>query len=99
MFVQEDRKSNASRHPFVPVFMVRIFFPQRRYGFGDRRIAYPIKDRPNFPEFMERSMMDLAFRGVGMARAKANIAMTNLAYNICGLARTKAYHAGWIGVK
>ena len=43
--------------------------------------------------FMEQSMMGLAFGGVGMARAKANIAMTNLVYNMCRLAHTKAYRA------
>ena len=49
--------------------------------------------------FMEQSMMGLAFRGVGMATAKANIAMTNLVYNMCRLAHTKAYHAEWIVTK
>ena len=49
--------------------------------------------------FMEQSVVGLVFRGVGMARAKANIAMTNLAYNMCRLAQIKKYHADWIVVK
>ncbi len=31
--------------------------------------------------FMEQTMGGLVFRGVGMVRAKANIALTNLVYN------------------
>ena len=49
--------------------------------------------------FMEQSMMGLAFGGVGMARAKANIAMTNLVYNMCRLAQIKKYHADWVVFK
>ena len=49
--------------------------------------------------FMDQSVVGLVFRGVGMARAKANIAMTNLVYNMCRPAHTKAYRAEWIVVK
>ena len=35
--------------------------------------------------FIERSMGGLVFRGVGIVRAKANVAMTNLTYNIARL--------------
>lgn len=46
--------------------------------------------------FMEQSMKGLIFRGVGMIRAKANIAMTNLVYNMCRLVQIKRYHTDWI---
>lgn len=46
--------------------------------------------------FMEQTMGGLVFRGVGMVRAKANIALTNLVYNICRLVQIKKYHAEWI---
>ena len=32
--------------------------------------------------FMEMSMKGLIFRGIGIIRAKANVAMTNLVYNM-----------------
>ena len=35
--------------------------------------------------FIERSMGGLVFRGIGIVRAMANVAMTNLAYNIARL--------------
>ena len=41
-------------------------------------------------------MCGLVFRGVGMVRAKACIAMTNLVYNMCRLVQIKRYHAEWI---
>lgn len=46
--------------------------------------------------FMEQTMGGLVFRGVGMVRAKACIAMTNLVYNMCRLAQINRYHAEWI---
>lgn len=46
--------------------------------------------------FMEQTMGGLIFRGVGMVRAKANIALTNLTYNICRLVQVKKYHPEWI---
>lgn len=46
--------------------------------------------------FIERSMGGLVFRGVGMARAKACVALTNLAYNIARLAQIFRYHPEWI---
>lgn len=36
--------------------------------------------------FMEQTMKGLIFRGVGIVRAKANIALTNLVYNMCRFA-------------
>ena len=41
--------------------------------------------------FMEQTMGGLVFRGVGMVRAKANIALTNLVYNMCRLEQIKKY--------
>ena len=46
--------------------------------------------------YMEQSMRGLVFRGVGIVRAKANIAMTNLVYNMCRLAQIIKYHPEWI---
>lgn len=46
--------------------------------------------------FMEQTMCGLVFRGVGMVRAKACVAMTNLVYNMCRLVQIKRYHAEWI---
>lgn len=46
--------------------------------------------------FIERSMGGLVFRGVGIIRAKANVAMTNLTYNIARMAQIFKYHRNWI---
>lgn len=46
--------------------------------------------------FMEQTMGGLIFRGVGMARAKACIALTNLVYNMCRLVQIKKYHQEWV---
>ena len=46
--------------------------------------------------FIERSMGGLIFRGVGIARAKATVAMTNLTYNIARLVQIFKYHKNWI---
>ena len=46
--------------------------------------------------FMEQTLGGLIFRGVGMLRAKANIALTNLTYNICRLVQVVKYHPEWI---
>ena len=46
--------------------------------------------------FIERSMGGLVFRGVGIVRAKAAVAMTNLTYNIARLAQIFKYHKSWI---
>ena len=46
--------------------------------------------------FIERSMGGLVFRGVGMIRAKACVALTNLTYNIARLAQIFRYHPDWI---
>lgn len=42
--------------------------------------------------FMEKSMNGLVFRGIGIARAKANIALTNLVYNACRVVQILKYH-------
>ena len=44
--------------------------------------------------FIERSMGGLVFRGVGIVRAKANVATTNLTYNITRLTQIYRYHKG-----
>ena len=41
--------------------------------------------------FMEQTMGGLVFCGVGMVRAIANIALTNLVYNMCRLVQIKKY--------
>ena len=46
--------------------------------------------------FIERSMGGLVFRGVGMIRAKACVALTNLTYNIARFAQIFRYHPDWI---
>ena len=47
--------------------------------------------------FMEQTMHGgLIFRGVGIVRAKANIAMTNLVYNMCRLGQVVRLHKDWI---
>ena len=38
----------------------------------------------------------LVFRGIGIVRAKANVAMTNLTYNIARLTQIYRYHKDWI---
>ena len=43
-----------------------------------------------------RSMGGLVYRGVGIIRAKANVAMTNLTYNIARLSQIYRYHRGWL---
>ena len=49
--------------------------------------------------FMEQTMGGLVFRGVGMVRAKANIALTNLVYNICRLVQIKKYQPNLIAIQ
>ncbi len=49
--------------------------------------------------FMEQTMGGLIFRGVEMIRAKANIALTNLVYNMCRLMQIKKYHPYLITVQ
>lgn len=46
--------------------------------------------------FIERSMGGLVFRGIGIVRAKANVATTNLTYNIARLTQIFKYHKSWI---
>lgn len=49
--------------------------------------------------FIERLMGGLVFRGIGTVRVKANIAMTNLTYNIARLTQIYRYHKEWITVQ
>ena len=46
--------------------------------------------------FMEQTMGGLVFRGVGLVRAAANVALTNLVYNMCRFTQIVRYHAEWI---
>ena len=46
--------------------------------------------------FIERSMGGLVFRGIGIVRAKSNVAMINLTYNIARLTQIYRYHKEWI---
>ena len=46
--------------------------------------------------FMEQTMGGLVFRGVGIVRAAANVALTNLVYNMCRFTQIVRYHAEWI---
>ena len=48
--------------------------------------------------FIERSMGGLVFRGIGIVKAKANVAMTNLTYKIVRLTQIYRYHKEWITV-
>ena len=52
-----------------------------------------------FTVTMEQTMGGLIFRGVGMIRAKANIAMTNLVYNMCRLVQIKKYQPNLIAIQ
>ena len=45
---------------------------------------------------LQGSMGGLVFRGIGIVRAKANVAMTNLTYNIARLTQIYRYHKEWI---
>lgn len=58
MFVKADRKSNAGRKGFDPVFMMKVLFLQRLYGLGDNQIEYQIKDRMSFREFLDIRNVD-----------------------------------------
>ena len=46
--------------------------------------------------FMEQTMGGLVFRGAGMVRAVASVALTNLVYNMCRFTRIVRYHTDWI---
>lgn len=48
--------------------------------------------------FIERSMGALMVRSIGMVRAKAAVAMTNLTYNIARLSQIFKYHPDWIAM-
>lgn len=43
VFESANRKSNAGRKAFDPVFMMKVLFLQRLYGLGDNQIEYQIK--------------------------------------------------------
>ena len=46
--------------------------------------------------FMEQGMNGLFVRTVGIIRAKANIALTSLVYNICRFCQIVRYHSNWL---
>lgn len=46
--------------------------------------------------FMEQTMGGLVFHGVGMVRVNANIALTNLVYNMCRIVQIKKYQPSLI---
>ena len=48
--------------------------------------------------FMGRSMGGLVFRGIGIIRTSAVVAMTNLTYDIARLAQIFKYHRDWMTV-
>ena len=47
----------------------------------------------------EMTIGGIGFRGVGMVRAKANIAPTNLVYNMCRLVQIKKYQPNLIATQ
>ena len=47
-------------------------------------------------EFMEQGMCGLVVRTVGLARAKANVALTSLVYNACRFCQILHYHGDWL---
>ena len=44
VFAKENRKSNAGRRGLDPVFMMKVMFLQRLYGFGDKQIEVTSKN-------------------------------------------------------
>lgn len=48
--------------------------------------------------FMEQSMHGLFVRTVGIVRAKANVALTSLVYNICRFCQIVRCHGDWLAV-
>ena len=46
--------------------------------------------------FMEQSMRGLMVRTVGLARAKANVAMTSLVYDVFRFCQILRYHGDWL---
>ena len=49
--------------------------------------------------FMERAMYGLIFRGIGLVRARANVALTNLVYNVCRMVQIVKYHPEFLECK
>lgn len=49
--------------------------------------------------FMEQTMGGLVFRGIGLVRAAANVALTNLVYNMCRFTQIVRCHVEWIKPK
>jgi IS5 family transposase len=47
--------------------------------------------------FMENSMNGMGFKGIGLVRAKGNIALSNLVYNLCRYAQIKSKIAMLVG--
>ena len=46
--------------------------------------------------FMEQIMRGLVVKTVRLARAKANVAMTSLVYNVCRFCQIIRYYGGWL---
>ena len=46
--------------------------------------------------FMEQSMRGMVVRTVGLARAKANMAMTSLVYDVFRFCQILRYHGDWL---
>lgn len=46
--------------------------------------------------FMEGAMGGLLVRSIGLERAKANVAMTCLVYNVCRFVQIRRYHSDWL---
>ena len=46
--------------------------------------------------FMEGAMGGLEVRSIGLERAKANVALTSLVYNVCRFIQIRRYHSDWL---
>ena len=46
--------------------------------------------------FMEGAMGGLVVRSIGLERAKANVALTSLVYNVCRFIQIRRYHSDWL---
>lgn len=82
VFENKGKKSNAGRrgHPLTE--------EQKERNRQKSRVRSRVE---HVFGFMEQTMGGLIFRGVGLIRAKANIALTNLVYNMCRLVQIKKY--------
>lgn len=80
---------------FKNVFMkFRTFFYILRTIVNVKKTRFASARRGH--ALIERSMGGLVFSGIGSIRDKANVAMTNLTYNIARTAQVFKYHRNWI---